>query len=84
MGSAEFPLNKEFQFYQNNRERFLEEHEGKFLVIKDEKVIGVFDDRIKAIDETRKKFPIGTFLVQHVRKGKIYFHSRVQIVEEKK
>ena len=76
-------LDKEFQFYLANKKRFLDEHEGKFLVIRGEKVIGVFEDKVKAIDKTREKFPLGTFLVQHIKKGKIVFHSRVRVKERK-
>ena len=73
-------LDKEYQFFKDNKESLLAQHEGRFVVIKGEKVIGVFDDRIVAIEETRKKHELGTFLVQHVlKKSDMFFHSRVRI-----
>ena len=73
-------LDKEFKYYQDNRERLLAEYEGKFIVIKGEKVIGIFDDRMKAIEATKKEHELGTFLVQHIVKdNKIFFNSRVRI-----
>lgn len=76
-------LDKEFQFYLANKDEFLEKYEGKFLVIRGEEVIGVFDDKVEAIDKTREKFPLGTFLVQHINRDKILFHSRVRIKKGK-
>lgn len=73
-------LDKEYQFFKDNKESLLAQHEGKFVVIKGEAVIGVFDDMVVAIEETRKKHKLGTFLVQQVLKNnKIFFHSRVRI-----
>ena len=73
-------LDKEFKYYQDNKEHFLSKYEGKFIVIKGEEVIGVFDDRIAAIEETKKTHKLGTFLVQHIVKdNKIFFNSRVRI-----
>ena len=76
-------LDKEFQFYLANKEKFLEDYEGKFLVIRGEEVIGVFDDKAEAIDKTLENFPLGTFLVQHITRNKVVFHSRVKVKEEK-
>ena len=72
-------LDKEFQFYQKNKDALLPEYEGKFVVIVGEKVVGAYDDRIEAINKTREKYELGTFLVHFVQKEeKIpFFHSRV-------
>ena len=71
-------LDEEFKYYQNNKEEFLSKHKGKFIVIKGEKMIGVYDDRMEAIEATRKKHELGTFLVQEVKENDIQtFHSRV-------
>ena len=45
-------LDKEFKYYQDNKEDFLSKYEGKFIVIKSKEVIGVFEDKITAVEET--------------------------------
>ena len=73
-------LEKEFKFYQDNKEKFLVEYEGKFIVIKGNEVIGVFKDRLEAIEKTKQKHELGTFLVQEVVKDDVLvFHSRVLV-----
>ena len=75
-------LDKEFEFYKKNKDKFLSEYENKFIVIFNQKVIGVFDNELKAINETMKKhrLNLGAFLVQHVVKDDIaFFYSRVSL-----
>jgi hypothetical protein len=76
-------LQKEFEYFLNNKKQLLEQYEGRFVVIKNEKVIGAFDSQATAVFETSKKEPLGTFLVQKVTKGdeayKQVFHSRVAV-----
>ena len=70
-------LDREFEFYQDNKERFLSEYQGKFIVIKGEEVIGVFEDQMEAVEETRKKHQLGTFMVKEVvENDTITFRSR--------
>ena len=72
-------LDKDFKFYQENKEKFISKYENKFIVIFQQKVIGVFSDKMEAINETRKKHELGTFLVQEVTKDSdiAFFYSRV-------
>ncbi len=73
-------LEKEFKFYQENKKKFLAEYENKFIVIVEWEVIGVYDNRMEAINETRKSYDLGTFLVQHIVKDDVLvFHSGVLI-----
>lgn len=71
-------LQEEFEYYLDNKKKFHEKYEGKFIVLKNKQVIGVYEDRLIAINETRKMYELGTFLVQHVADTdeQIRFHSR--------
>jgi hypothetical protein len=75
------PLTREFEYFLKNQERLLAEYNGKFVVIKDQSVVGSYDDELAAVNEARKQFELGTFLVQKVEPGdKAYtqtYHSRV-------
>lgn len=74
-------LDKEFQYYLNNKEEFIKEYLGKFLIIKDETVEGVFNTEIEAYSFGKSKFELGSFLIQQCLPGdENYtqtFHSRV-------
>lgn len=76
-------LERDFNYYLENKSTLLADYLGKFIVIKDCKVIGSFDDRLKAVIETSKTHKVGTFLVQHVLPGNeeehARFHSRVAL-----
>ncbi len=75
------PLEKEFEYYIENQDSFVEKYNGKILVIKNCELIGVFDSDLEAIEETSKKEELGTFLVQKCEPGSDSytrrFHSRV-------
>lgn len=77
-------LEKEFKYYLQNQDSFVEKHLGKYIVIKDNDVIGVFETEIEAIEETSKKYQLGTFLVQKCEPGNANYtqtyHSRVAFV----
>ena len=77
-------LGKEFNFYQKKKQEFLSQYKGKFIVIIEEKVVGVYDDKFQAINETKEKHTLGTFLVQHVIEGDdiAFFHSKVLLKHE--
>ena len=74
-------LDKEFKYYKDHQEDLVREYNGKFLVIKDERIQGVYDTELEAYTESKKKFDLGTFLIQHCSPGKESytqtFHSRV-------
>ena len=75
------PLHKELEYFKRHQEELVQKYEGKFLVIKNQKIEGVYDTEIEAYAEAKKKFELGTFIIQHCVAGKeIYtqsFHSRV-------
>ena len=74
-------LKSDFEYYLANKPEFISKYNGKVVVIKDKKVLGVFDNELKAVEETQKTHPIGTFLVQRVDPANSStsqtFHSRV-------
>jgi hypothetical protein len=47
-------LEKEFEFYENNKSEIRERHLGKKIVIVGDQIIGVYDDIDKAYQETLK------------------------------
>ena len=74
-------LKKEFQYYLDHQTELVEKYLGKFIVIKDQQVVGVYEAELKAVEETAKIYPLGTFLVQQCEPGQEsythVFHSRV-------
>lgn len=72
-------LEKEFKYYLDRQDEFIEKYSGKALVIKNQKVIGIYDSELEAIEETTKKHELGTFLVQLCSPGaeSCTYHSRV-------
>ena len=74
-------LEREFQYYKDHQDDLVRQHNGKYVVIVKEEVIGVFDTELEAYTEMKKKYAVGTFLIQHCLPGKNSytqtFHSRV-------
>ena len=74
-------LRQEFDYYLANQEVLVKSYNGKYVVIREQKVIGAYSDELKAVTETQKHFPLGSFLVQKVEPGASAhtqtFHSRV-------
>jgi hypothetical protein len=74
-------LDKEFKYYTDNQEELVKNYNGKFLVIKDKKIEGAYNSQLEAYTEAKKKFEVGTFLIQRCSSGSINythsFHSRV-------
>ena len=77
-------LEKEFEYYLEHEQEFLKKYSGKYIVIKDNNVIGVYETQLEAYDESKKVYPVGTFLIQHCVVGgyKQTFHSRVAFINE--
>ena len=73
-------LQKELDFFKQNQGRLVGQYEGKYLVIKDQAVQGAYDSEIEAYSEAKKKFEVGTFLIQQCLPGEESytqtFHSR--------
>lgn len=62
-------LQKELGFFKKNQAELVKKYEGKFLVIKDQSVQGAYDSEMEAYSTAKKKFELGTFLIQHCVPG---------------
>ena len=74
-------LEKEFKYYLANQDDLVQRFNGKFIVIKNNEVLGAYDNELEAINKTKEKHKLGTFLVQECTPGdekytQVY-HSRV-------
>ncbi len=74
-------LEKEYQFFKAKKDELLAKYENKFIVIRGQEVIAAYDSMTDAIEETKKQYELGTFLVQHIAKEDdvAFFHSRAFI-----
>jgi len=76
-------LEKELNYFKANQKELVKKYNSKFLVIKNQKVQGVYDSEIDAYTEAKKKFELGTFLIQQCLPGQESytqtFHSRVAL-----
>lgn len=62
-------LHQELEYYIANQQKLVEKYNGKCIVIKDQIVIGEYTDELEAIEETSKKYELGTFMVQKCEPG---------------
>jgi hypothetical protein len=76
-------LEKEYNYYLNNKEKLLASYQNRVVVIKDEEVLGDYDSKEEALKKTVKKHELGTFLIQEISEEEIHniqrFHSRVYV-----
>jgi hypothetical protein len=79
-------LKDEFEYYRANQKKLVEQYGGKVIVIKDATVVGSYDSEIAALEASKNKFELGTFLIQKVEPGEEaytqFFHSRVSFEKE--
>jgi hypothetical protein len=78
---ADHVLNAELAYFKLHQQELVEKYEGKFLIIKNMKIQGVYGTEMEAYSEAKKKFQLGTFLIQRCLSGEDSytqtFHSRV-------
>ena len=77
-------LKKELDYFKANQSELVKQYKGKFLVIKDQQVQGIYDSEINAYTNAKKKFELGTFLIQQCLPGQESYsqtlHSRAMIL----
>lgn len=56
--------DEDFKWFLKEYDNLFKKYGHKFLAIKNKTILGVFDNFKKAIDETAKKYQLGTFIVQ--------------------
>ena len=59
-------LEREFEFYENNKTAIREKYLGKRIVIIGNEIIGAYDDMDEAYQETIKTYTPGTFMIHDV------------------
>ena len=59
-------LEREFEFYENNKIEIRKKYLGKQIVIVGNEIIGVYDDLDEAYEETIKTHTLGTFMIHDV------------------
>jgi hypothetical protein len=59
-------LEREFEFYENNKSEIREKYLGKQIVIIGNEIIGVYDDIEEAYQETIRTHIPGTFMIHDV------------------
>ena len=59
-------LEREFEFYENNKTAIREKYLGKRIVIIGNEIIGAYDDMDEAYQETIKAHTPGTFMIHDV------------------
>jgi uncharacterized protein YtpQ (UPF0354 family) len=59
-------LEREFEFYENNKSEIREKYIGKRIVIIGEQIIAAYDNMEEAYQETIKTYSPGTFMIHDV------------------
>jgi hypothetical protein len=59
-------LEKEFEFYENNKSEIRQKYLGKHIVIVGEEIIAAYDEIDEAYQETVKTYALGTFMIHDV------------------
>jgi fibrillarin-like rRNA methylase len=62
--------DQDFEYFIQNMESFYKQYGHKFLSIKDRNILGAYDSFDMALEETLKREPIGTFIIQECFKSK--------------
>ncbi len=79
-------LKKELDYYIAHQDELVKQYNGKFIVIKDCKVLGAYNTALEAVETTKQKHPMGTFIVQQCEPGEgsytQTFHSRVRFAKK--
>ncbi len=77
-------LDKEFNYYIENQEQLVQKYNGRYIVIVGEEVVGDYNSDSEALFESKRKYELGTFLIQKCMPGsESYtqtFHSRVTFI----
>ena len=74
-------LEKEFQYYLDNQDELVKKYSGRVVVIVGENVVGDYSNYEEAHFESKKKYELGTFLIQACAEKKEEFPSVMDIVK---
>ncbi len=73
-------LEKEYEYFEKNKDRLISEHQDEYVVIVGEEIIGFYVTQEEAITEAQKQYTPGEFLVQKCSPESdqiMRFHSRI-------
>lgn len=73
------PLEKEYEYYLEIREKLARDHDGKFVAIKGQEVLGIFDDYRRAANAVYVEHEYGTVLMQEIGRDYEYFAAMLHI-----
>lgn len=62
-------LKENFEYFLAHKQELLAEHSGKYVAIAECAVQGSFNNEVEAVEQTKRRFPLGTFLIQKVEPG---------------
>lgn len=78
-------LDNEFKFYLDHQKELASKYAERYLVIVGNTVVGDYSNNEEAYLEAKKKFELGTFLIQKCTEGdEAYtsvFHSRIMAIK---
>jgi len=73
-------LEKEFDYYLKNQNELLKKYNNRFVVVIGNNVVDSYTTLEQALEQTAKKYELGTFLIQECTEGdRAYtqtFHTR--------
>lgn len=67
------PLEKEYKYYLEIRQKLAKENHGKYVAIKGKEVLGIFDNYRQAADAVYLEHEYGTVLMQELGRDYEYF-----------
>lgn len=74
-------LEKEYNYFLSILSELKKDHNGEYVVIKEKNILGYYGSMNEALQETSKKYALGTFLVKLIEDQDentvMRFHSRV-------
>ena len=62
-------FDKELKYFIDNQVELVAKYGGKILVLRGEKVEGIYNSPIEAYLSAKKRFPVGTFMIQPCESG---------------
>ena len=62
-------LTEETEFFEQNRDEFVQEHPNQYLLIKGRELFGSFETQTEAVNEGIRLFCAGPFLVRKAGEG---------------
>lgn len=73
-------LEREYEVFETNREKWLKKHAREFVVIHEDDVVGFFETQDEALQEAVSRFEPGEFLLQQIlpkEDDTLYYHTRL-------